>query len=193
MNDQSTSLVHSARNVFLPVFVLLATLASSGCGDSDPIPTSDGGGDSGPRTDAGGCPLTGVLCDPACPASGVLPGGAPCTRGDFNALTCECEPPTVLDGGALGDGGGCPLTGVACAPDCPTSGMLPGGAPCTRGNFDMASCTCDPIPEVDAGMCPLTGIACTPDCPASGMLPSGAPCTRGNFDMASCACVPVSG
>lgn len=41
------------------------------------------------RTD---CPATGIVCDPECPDSGRLPGGAPCERGNYDASTCACEP-----------------------------------------------------------------------------------------------------
>lgn len=41
----------------------------------------------------------------------------------------------------------CSPTGVACVPDCPASGKLDSGAPCTKGNFNQATCTCDPVEE----------------------------------------------
>jgi hypothetical protein len=36
----------------------------------------------------------------------------------------------------------CPLTGIVCTLECPNTGHLPGGAPCTHGTFDASSCQC---------------------------------------------------
>jgi hypothetical protein len=38
--------------------------------------------------------------------------------------------------------GSCPLTGVVCTLECPNTGHLAGGAPCTHGTFDASSCQC---------------------------------------------------
>lgn len=152
-HDNKLLLTGRTRGLVALVAVLLATFSAAACRDDDSTPPAPDGGvgldsgeprDLGARTDAG-CAPTGVACDPACPASGVLPGGAPCTAGNFDPATCVCEPLADVDGGTVSDAGICPPTGVACTPTCPASGMLPGGAPCTRGNFDAATCTCVPL------------------------------------------------
>jgi Somatomedin B domain len=77
--------------------------------------------------------------------------------GTCHALTATgvaCPSGTKVSAeGLCGVGGGCcvpssntcPPTGVGCLPNCPASGQLPGGAPCTAGNFDVKTCTCVPV------------------------------------------------
>lgn len=66
----------------------------------------------------------------------------------------------------------CPATGVVCTPECPGSGRLPSGAPCRRGEWSEATCTCDPLPDDcrvagcdDGEECQLCwgGFACVPE------------------------------
>ncbi len=66
------------------------------------------------------CPPTGIVCAPACPASGQLPGGIPCMAGTFDADKCICLPspaptPTCKDLG--GKCGALTSTGLQCPKD----------------------------------------------------------------------------
>ncbi len=122
------------------------------------------------------CPATGVLCTTDCPESGRLPGGAPCTFGDFDTETCECN--SIPCGGWIG---ACPSADLECVDD-PSDSCDPaaGGRDCSG--------ICQPAPETPE--CPPTGVLCTPDC-TDGRTPGGAPCQRGTFDETTCACTPV--
>jgi hypothetical protein len=121
------------------------------------------------RPAANSCPLTGVACDPSCPASGRLPSGAPCKAGNYDASTCECtpvDPPTPS----------CPLTGVVCDASCPASGRLPGGAPCYQGTWDASTCECKPTAQPCGGQSCGAGRSCQYCWGGSACVPDGALC-----------------
>ena len=65
-----------------------------------------------------GCPATGIVCTPDCPASGTI-GGAPCQQGEYNETTCTCDPVgEECNGTICGPGEYCTWcwVGEACIP-----------------------------------------------------------------------------
>ncbi len=51
---------------------------------------------------------------------------------------------------------GCPLSGIACSPDCPVSGEI-NGAPCQQGNFNEETCVCEPLETYCMPVCDAIG------------------------------------
>lgn len=72
-------------------------------------------------------------------------------------------------------GGNCPATGIICTPECPGSGRL-NGAPCTRGNFNDTSCTCEPIADCRTLGCESEGTTCQRCWATYACIPDGAVC-----------------
>lgn len=122
--------------------------------------------------------------------------GGQCAALTANGVSCPTgfEPNGAAGTCAVGAGccmpAQCPLTGVACVPDCPADGKLAGGAPCIKGNFDQASCTCVPIQELT---CEQAGGQCAPltangiQCPA-GHQPAG---DAGSCGIGGGCCLPM--
>lgn len=120
------------------------------------------------------CPLTGLACTLDCPASGQLPGGAPCVYGLWNDESCGCDTPTCQEVG--GTCGSLTAQGTICAPN---SEAAPEAGTCGIGG----AC-CLPTPPA----CPPSGVLCAEDCPASGQYESGAPCQTGTWNASTCLC-----
>ena len=80
----------------------------------------------------------GTLCDEASNACVPIDNEPFCARAD-------CAPGFWCDEQLNACVRDCPLTGIVCTPECPESGRLPGGAPCTAGEYDAASCECRPV------------------------------------------------
>jgi len=106
-----------------------------------------------------------VQCGSTCEADSDCPVGLNCLDGDClsvdhcmaepvcpedthtSAIPCvpdesSCEKVTVC-GKSLYCRNGCPLTGVICSWDCPFSGTLPSGAPCSYGAWNEETCSCE--------------------------------------------------
>lgn len=84
------------------------------------------------------CPIGGLVCMLYCPYGMAT---------DENGCEiCACLPsPQPI----------CPLTGVMCIADCPASGKTANGVPCQKGNYNAATCSCDPV--VSPSACVVSG------------------------------------
>ncbi|MBK8171869.1 MAG: hypothetical protein IPK60_16180 [Sandaracinaceae bacterium] len=68
----------------------------------------------------------------------------------------------------------CPATGIRCTPECPGSGRM-NGRPCRAGNFNAATCVCEPIEDCRTRGCSGSS-SCEPCWASFACLPEGAVC-----------------